>query len=86
MGPIGCPETSVTNYQSTVRNIPEDRRPQITIFVASSIFFFGTSETPQKDPGDRDEGFEPVTTRFEREDGADRLSRNVGNKLPINGA
>jgi hypothetical protein len=37
MEPIGCPETSVTNYQSTMRNIPEDRRRQITIFVASSI-------------------------------------------------
>jgi len=26
MGPIGCPETSVTNYHSTLRNIPEERR------------------------------------------------------------
>jgi hypothetical protein len=26
MGPIGCPETSVQNYHSTPRNIPEDRR------------------------------------------------------------
>ena len=26
MGPIGCPETSVTNYQSTLRNIPEKGR------------------------------------------------------------
>jgi hypothetical protein len=25
MGPIGCPETSVTNYQSDLRNIPEER-------------------------------------------------------------
>jgi len=23
MGPIGCPETSLTNYQSTLRNIPK---------------------------------------------------------------
>jgi hypothetical protein len=23
MGPIGCPETSVSNYKSTLRNIPE---------------------------------------------------------------
>jgi len=23
MGPIGCPETSVTDYQSTLRNFPE---------------------------------------------------------------
>jgi hypothetical protein len=26
MGPIGCPETSVQNYHSTLRNIPEERR------------------------------------------------------------
>jgi hypothetical protein len=26
MGPIGCPETSVSNYQSTLCNIPEERR------------------------------------------------------------
>ena len=26
MGPIGCPETSVTDYQSTLHNIPEGRR------------------------------------------------------------
>jgi hypothetical protein len=28
MGPIGCSETSVTNYQSTLGNIPEQRRSQ----------------------------------------------------------
>ena len=27
-GPIGCPETSVRNYHSTLRNIPEDRSSQ----------------------------------------------------------
>jgi uncharacterized membrane protein len=26
MGPIGCHETSVANYQSSLRNIPEDQR------------------------------------------------------------
>ena len=26
MGPIGCPESSVTNYQSSLRNIPEEQR------------------------------------------------------------
>jgi hypothetical protein len=26
MGPIGCPETSVQNYHSTLSNIPEERR------------------------------------------------------------
>ena len=25
MGPIGCPETSVRDYHSTLRNIPEQR-------------------------------------------------------------
>jgi hypothetical protein len=29
MESIGCPETSVTNYQSTLRNIPEDGRPHL---------------------------------------------------------
>ena len=29
MGPTGCPKTSVTNYQSTLCNIPEERRSQI---------------------------------------------------------
>jgi len=26
MGPTGCPETSVKNYQYTLRNIPGERR------------------------------------------------------------
>jgi hypothetical protein len=26
MGPIRCPETSVNNYRTTPRNIPEERR------------------------------------------------------------
>jgi hypothetical protein len=28
MGPIGCPETSVQNYRSKLRNIAEERRSQ----------------------------------------------------------
>ena len=28
MGPIDCPETSVRNYHSKLRNIPEERRSQ----------------------------------------------------------
>jgi hypothetical protein len=28
-GPIGCPETSVNNPQTTTRNTPEERRPHI---------------------------------------------------------
>jgi len=30
MGRIGYPETSVTNYELTLRNIPEGRKPEIT--------------------------------------------------------
>jgi hypothetical protein len=26
MGPIGCPETLVTNYESVLHKIPEERR------------------------------------------------------------
>jgi hypothetical protein len=29
MGPIGCLETSVTNYQSTLRNIPEEQKSHL---------------------------------------------------------
>jgi hypothetical protein len=29
MGPVGCLETSVQNYQSTLRNIPQERRSQL---------------------------------------------------------
>jgi len=25
MGPIGCPKTAVTNYQSTLRDTPQER-------------------------------------------------------------
>lgn len=28
-GPIGCPQTSVNKYQSTLRNIPEEREPHL---------------------------------------------------------
>ena len=29
MGPIGCPETSVNKYQSTLRNVAEERRSHV---------------------------------------------------------
>jgi hypothetical protein len=29
MGPIRCPETSVNNYHTTSRNIPEERRSEV---------------------------------------------------------
>jgi len=38
MGPIGCPETSVRNYQYSLRNIPEERSSQENIiFVLNPI-------------------------------------------------
>jgi hypothetical protein len=36
MGPIGCPETSVTNHGYMLRNIPEERK---SISVATSAVF-----------------------------------------------
>jgi hypothetical protein len=29
MGPIGCPETSIRNYQSTLRKIPKEGRSHL---------------------------------------------------------
>jgi hypothetical protein len=29
MGPIGCPKTSGTNYESTPHNVPEERRSHL---------------------------------------------------------
>jgi hypothetical protein len=40
MGPIRCPETSVKDYHSTLRNTPEERRSQVQIrcaFNSSSV-------------------------------------------------
>jgi hypothetical protein len=28
-GPIGCPETTITNYQYTLRNVPEEQRSHL---------------------------------------------------------
>jgi hypothetical protein len=33
MGPINCPETSVKNYHSTLRNVSEERRSQGMILI-----------------------------------------------------
>jgi hypothetical protein len=37
MGPIGCPETSLTNYQPTLRNVPksEDPMPKVSLSVGT---------------------------------------------------
>jgi hypothetical protein len=36
MGPIRCPETSVKDYQSTLRNIPKERRSQRDFFSSAN--------------------------------------------------
>ena len=36
-GLIGCPETSVQNYHSTLRNIPEERRSQAFCLISTSV-------------------------------------------------
>jgi hypothetical protein len=36
MGPICCPETSVNDYRTTPRNIPEERRFHVTV-IASQL-------------------------------------------------
>ena len=55
LGPIGCPETSLSNYQFTQRNIPEDCRSQgytitmvILKFCSAEKFPFqkGTCQAP----------------------------------------
>jgi hypothetical protein len=40
MGPIGCPETSVQNYQSTLRNIPQERRYQVDEYADQGCFIY----------------------------------------------
>jgi len=37
MGPIGCPKLLVTNYQSTVCNIPEESRSHLNHWGKSEI-------------------------------------------------
>ena len=39
MGPIGCPETSVNNYHTTLRNIPEERSSRVLIGFPRSMGF-----------------------------------------------
>ena len=43
MGPTGCPETSVSNYQSTPRNVPQERILQLFVIfqllVHSGVLF-----------------------------------------------
>jgi hypothetical protein len=43
MGPMFCPEMSVTNYQLTPRNIPEVRSPQAGLKHGESLKFQGNA-------------------------------------------
>ena len=45
MGPIGCPETSVTNYHHTLRNIPEERRSLMYDVSTQNAFSYLACET-----------------------------------------
>jgi hypothetical protein len=40
MGPTGCPETSVTKYKSTLRNIPEEQISSVTYCYCQSICIY----------------------------------------------
>jgi len=48
MGTIVCPETSVQNYHSALRNIPEGCRSQLctTFWVAGEINLYSVIEIP----------------------------------------
>jgi hypothetical protein len=39
MGPLVCPETLVTNFQLTLCNIPEERRPNFMYANVTQAFF-----------------------------------------------
>jgi hypothetical protein len=43
IGPIGCPQTSVNHYQSTLRNIPEERRSLLYCSGNLKVFILGTA-------------------------------------------
>jgi hypothetical protein len=40
MGPMCCPEISVTNYQLTPRSIPEQRRPHLHLSLSIKCCMF----------------------------------------------
>ena len=54
MGPIGCPETSVTHYQSTLRKIPEECRREVLMEICVGTGTLGESNgklPPRTCPG-----------------------------------
>jgi hypothetical protein len=57
MGPIGCPETSLTNYHSTLRKIPEEcishlhRSRSLKSWVAYPLGHYEAASKPVKESG-----------------------------------
>jgi hypothetical protein len=49
MGPIRCPETSVNNYHTTPRNIPEER-DLIYVHFVNNIFAFWHQYVSERAP------------------------------------
>jgi hypothetical protein len=49
MGPIDCSETTVTNYQSTLRKIPKDRRTHVEGHTRCIILSNNVQKTPRLD-------------------------------------
>jgi hypothetical protein len=43
MGLICCPKTSVTNYHSTLCNIPEEQRPDKKLIITANLLEGGCS-------------------------------------------
>jgi uncharacterized protein YodC (DUF2158 family) len=61
MGPIGCPETSVNNYQSTLRNIPEERRSNL--YRCGSLKSRNYKETGRKRSCHKKDSIQPFELR-----------------------
>ena len=85
MGPIGCPETSVKYYHSTLRNIPEERRSHepmnkldVSCTEPSAFKLRHCGHTVSVLSSSV-----PKSGIFILEDGTDTLSRNVGKVLPL---
>jgi late competence protein required for DNA uptake (superfamily II DNA/RNA helicase) len=45
---IGCPETSVTNYQSTLCNIPEEQISAMFIVASSAKYYSKDADCPYR--------------------------------------
>jgi hypothetical protein len=54
MEPTGCTEMSVTNYQSTLRNIPQKRRCQMLLCCLDKVQNKGLNKVQEMDLGIKD--------------------------------